>query len=360
MSPTKTGSKIQLSFEQMELHTKHPFGISYGTSSQHISVLVRLRHGDFEGLGEACPVTYHGETISTVEALLKEWKDADILGDDPFALAEITKRLDKHVAGNTAAKSAVEMALHDLLGKVVGQPTYRLLGLQGSPCPITDFTIGIDSLDVVEKKTAEAVEAGYKALKVKQGTSYDREIIKRVRKVAKDLPLRVDANGGWTVKQAIEMSKFLAEHGVQFIEQPLPKFALKQDFQFVKEHSPLPIFADESIGRANDVARLAGAIDGVVVKLAKTGGITEALKVIHVARAHGLQIMFGCMVESSLGVTAAAQLQSLCDYLDLDGAMLLADDPFDGAVYDDGHLILSDRPGLGVVPRGGSKQKSRH
>lgn len=351
MSPTKTGCAIALSHERLVMHTKHPFGISYGTASQHQSVLVRLKYGDLEGLGEASPVSYHGETMSTVEALLDEWKQSDLFGDDPFAIAAVSKRMDKRVAGHYSAKSAIEMALHDLIGKTAGQPTWKLLGLSGLSAPITDFTIGIDSLDVVEKKTAEAVEAGYKALKVKQGTTYDREIIKRVRKAAKDLPLRVDANGAWTPKHAVEMSHFLAEHHVQFIEQPLPKHALVEDFRFVKERSALPIFADESVCTSRDVARLAGAVDGVVVKLAKTGGITEALNVITTARAHGMEVMFGCMVESSLGIAAAAQLQSLCDYLDLDGGLLLADDPFDGPAYKDGHLILSDRPGLGAVQK---------
>jgi L-alanine-DL-glutamate epimerase-like enolase superfamily enzyme len=242
------------------------------------------------------------------------------------------------------------MALHDLVGKIVGQPVFRLLGLSSLTTPVTDFTIGIDSLETVELKTVEAVEQGYKILKVKQGTAYDREIIETVRKVAPDLPLRVDANGGWTPKVAIAMSHYLATRGVQFIEQPLPKYAHVEDWRFVRERSPLPIYADESICRAYDVARLAGAIDGVVVKLAKTGGLIEALKVIHTARAHGLQIMFGCMIESSIGVTAAAHLQALVDHLDLDGALLLAKDPYLGAEYEDGYLRLPSRPGLGVVP----------
>jgi L-alanine-DL-glutamate epimerase-like enolase superfamily enzyme len=175
-------------------------------------------------------------------------------------------------------------------------------------------------------------------------------VIGKVRKVAPKIPLRVDANGGWTTKQAIAMSKFLFENDVQFIEQPLPKYAHVDNWRLVREHSPLPIFADESIMRSADVARLAGTIDGVVVKLAKAGGLSEALKVIHTARAHGLQVMFGCMIESSLGVTAAAQLQSLCDHLDLDGSLLLANDPFIGVQYHDGYLRLPDAPGLGVRP----------
>jgi L-alanine-DL-glutamate epimerase-like enolase superfamily enzyme len=161
----------------------------------------------------------------------------------------------------------------------------------------------------------------------------------------------VDANGAWTAKQAIDMAHFLAEHGVQLIEQPLPRQASVDDFRFVRQGSPLPIFADESCCTSKDVARLANAVDGVVIKLAKTGGLLEALRVIHTARAHGMQLMFGCMVESSLSINAAVHLASLVDYLDLDGALLLANDPFDGVVFDDGILRLPDRPGLGAVPR---------
>jgi L-alanine-DL-glutamate epimerase-like enolase superfamily enzyme len=351
LSTMTVKSAMEMSFEPLVLRTKHPFGISYGTTTDSTNVLVKLRYEGHEGVGEGSPVEYHNESPSTAMAVLKDWSESGILGCNPFEISEICKRLDKDISGNFAAKSAVEMALHDLVGKLVGQPTWRLLGFENAKYPMTDFTIGIDSLDVVEKKTIEAVEAGYKMLKVKQGTAFDKEIIQRVRKHAPNLPLRVDANGGWTVKQAIRMSHFLAEHGVEFIEQPLPKHALVSDFRIVREQSAIPIFADESICRSYDVAKFAGAIDGVVVKLAKTGGLLEAIKVIHTARAHGMQVMFGCMIESSVGISAAAQLQSLCDYLDLDGAMLLANDPYSGAEYKDGYLMLPDRPGLGVLPR---------
>jgi L-alanine-DL-glutamate epimerase-like enolase superfamily enzyme len=351
LSTTKLKSAIELSFEPLVLRTKHPFGISYGTTSDSTNILVKLKYDKFEGLGEASPVEYHNESPATAMAVLKDWREGDLLGSNPFEIIEICKRLDKSISGNFAAKSAIEMALHDLVGKIVGQPTWRLLGFENAKYPMTDFTIGIDSLDVVEKKTIEAVEAGFKMLKVKQGTAYDEEIIKRVRKHAPKLPLRVDANGGWTVKQAIRMSHFLAEHNVEFIEQPLPKNAQVEDFRMVRKQAAIPIFGDESICRSYDVAKFAGAIDGVVVKLAKTGGLLEAIKVIHTARAHGMQVMFGCMIESSIGVTAAAQLQSMCDYLDLDGAMLLANDPYNGAEYKDGYMTLPDRPGLGITAR---------
>ncbi len=350
---TTLTKNISFTFEPLDLATAHPFGISYGTSTATRNVLVKVSFEGVTGLGEAAPASYHSEkreTVMAVLTLLKE-REAEVFGNDPFAIEEITNRMDKVVAGNYAAKSAIEMALHDLTGKLANQPTYKMMGLSGTNYPMTDFTIAIDELSVIEKKTKEAVAAGYKMLKVKLGTSYDHQIIEIIRKVAPELPLRVDANGGWSVKEAIKKSEFLASHNVEFIEQPLPKNSHVDDFRFVKERSPLPIFADETACRAFDVARLAGAVDGVVIKLAKCGGLLEARRAIAVARAHGMKVMFGMMIESSIGVTAAAQLQSLCDYLDLDGALLLKNDPYDGATYDDGYLRLPDRPGLGVIER---------
>ncbi len=353
MKTAANTKSIAISFERLTLTLAYPFGISYGTADESHNILVKLNFEGHEGLGEASPASYHNETPDTVLAVLEEIasKQVEILGADPFAAVEVARRMDLMVSGNYAAKSAIEMAMHDLAGKICQQPTYKMLGLSGHKYPMTDFTIGIDSPEMIERKTKEAVEAGYKMLKVKQGTSYDREIIKCVRKHAPNLPLRVDANGGWNVKQAIEMSKFLAEHGVEFIEQPLPKNALVEDFRLVRQNAAIPIFADESVCRSVDVARLAGAVDGVVVKLAKCGGLSEAIRVIAAARAHGMQVMFGMMIESSIGVTAAAQLSSLCDYLDLDGALLLKNDPYEGAEYDEGYMRLPERPGLGVQLR---------
>lgn len=351
MSSLKT--KLDLSFEVLKMRTKHPFGISYGSSSDSFSVLVRLRYGEYEGFGECAPASYHSESIATVLAVLEDFKKKNVLGDDPFAIEASMRRMDKAIAANAAAKAGVEMAMQDICGKILGKPLQQMLGLSELPAPITDFTIGIDNLEMLERKTKEAVADGFKVLKVKQGTDYDREIIKTVRKHAADIPIRVDANGAWAPKQAVEMSKFLAEHNVQFIEQPLPKFAPLEDWRFVHEHAQLPIFADETCMRSLDAARLgaAGVVDGIVVKLAKTGGISEAIKLIHTARAHNLKVMIGCMIESSIGISAAAHIAPLVDYLDLDGAMLLAEDPFEGAFYKDGQMLINDRPGLGVSPR---------
>lgn len=341
---------IQLSFEPLILPRLHPFGTSYKITAESHHVLVRLHWKNVEGLGEAAPIHYHNETADTVSVILQMWQEKNILGEDPFAIVEITKRLDESVLGNAAAKAAVEMALYDLCGKIVGQPTYKMLGLSGLKTALTSFTIGIDSLDRMKKKVEEALKADHKILKVKQGTPYDKDIITCIREIAPHIPLRVDANGAWTVKQAIAMSHFLAENQIELIEQPLPKHASYEDFCLVRQQSPLPIFLDESICRSPDVSRFAHATDGVVVKLAKTGGILEALKVIFTARSHGMQILLGCMVESSIGITAAAHLAGLVDYVDLDGNLLLAHDPFVGATYEKGYLKLTERPGLGIVP----------
>lgn len=340
---------IQLSFEPLKLPRINPFGTAYNVVTESDHILVRLRWENIEGLGEAAPVHYHSETADTVSVILQMWQRQNILGDDPFAIAEIAKRLNASIYGNASAKAAVEMALYDLCGQIVGQPIYKMLGLPGLKSAMTSFTIAIDSLDKMEKKTEEALKANHKILKVKLGTQYDKEIIECVRRKAPNLPLRVDANGAWTVKQTIAMSHFLADHQIELIEQPLPKQASYEDFCLVRQMSPVPIFLDESISIGTDVSHFAHAMDGIVVKLAKTGGLLEALKVIFTARSHGVQILLGCMVESSIGITAAAHLAGLVDYLDLDGNLLLAHDPFQGVEYHNGHLKLTERPGLGVI-----------
>lgn len=343
--------KIKLKFEPMLLTTKHPFGISYGSKATTENILVKLEYQDLVGYGESSPSSYHDETISTVSALYSQWAESDILGSDPFCLQAIRARLDKFVSRNYSAKAGIEIALHDLIGKLLDKPVIEILGLKGLKPPITDFTIGIDTLEIVEKKTREALEQGFKYLKVKQGTDYDKEIITTIRSVTPDIPIRVDANGAWTPKEAIEMSRFLSQHNVQFIEQPLPKYASKSDWELTQSGSRLPIFGDESICNSSDVARLSDCLDGVVVKLMKTGGLTGALEVIKTARAHGLKVMIGCMIESSAAISAACQIAPLVDYLDLDGALLLSDDPFLGAQYKDGYLELPDLPGISAVPR---------
>jgi len=350
--------QIKLSFEKQILKTKMPFGISYGTKSDAKNILVKLTYGDenITGYGEAAPAPYHGETIDTVWALLQAWSESEILGDDPFAIAEINNKLDKFISENYAAKCAIDVALHDLSGRLANLSLSKMLGLSGlqAQMPQTDFTIGLDTIEIIKQKTSDAIKEGFQILKVKQGTAngieYDKQIIKAIREVAPNTTLRVDANGGWTPKQAVSMSHFLAEQGVQYIEQPIHKHSSPQDFKYVKNHSAIAIFADESVMRAKDIIRLADCVDGVVMKLTKTGGIQEGLKFIQMARACDLQVMIGCMLESSCGITAATHLAPLADYLDLDGALLLANDPFNGATCKSGLLEIPDGPGLGISP----------
>jgi L-alanine-DL-glutamate epimerase-like enolase superfamily enzyme len=347
-------SAINLSFEDLILHPIHPWGISYGTTTANHNILVRLRYGDHIGLGEAAPRQYHDESPESVKKQLEKWQRENILGSDPFAILQICTRLDARSEGikHSAARAAVEMALYDLIGKISNAPTYKMLGLSKLPLPPTSFTIGIDDLDLVEKKTAEAIAAGFKILKVKLGTTYDRAIVESVRRVAPKVPLQVDANGAWDAKEAIAKSHFFAEHGIRFMEQPLSKNARVEEFAQLKKQSQVPVFVDESVSNSADVLKFAGAVDGVVIKLAKTGGMMLALSAIQAARTNSLQIMFGCMIESSVGIAAACQLAGLADYADLDGALLLADDPFVGPTLDNGCLQLSNRPGLGVVAKG--------
>jgi L-alanine-DL-glutamate epimerase-like enolase superfamily enzyme len=251
------------------------------------------------------------------------------------------------VAGQRSAEAAVDMALHDLAGHRLGVPLYELFGLDRSQAPQTSFTIGMDAPDVVARKVREA--AAYPILKVKMGSADDREVLTAVRDTT-DRPVRVDANEGWTPAEAVERLRWLARMGVEFVEQPLPADQIDQT-RALRRQSPLPFYADESVHRAEDIPRLAGAFDGINIKLMKCGGLAEARRMIAVARAHGLKVMLGCMIESSVAITAAAHISPLVDTADLDGNLLLDHDPFSGATVADGRIVLPDLPGLGVRPR---------
>jgi len=340
---------IELSFEDLDLTLTDPFGISRGTTEVARNLVVQLTHGGLIGLGEAAPGRTHGETRETARAFLENVQESKVLGKDPFAVDAIMHALDRLAAGHNSVKAAIDMALWDLIGKITGLPLYKHLGLAGESQAINDMTIGIDTVPEMVRKASDAVKAGFKILKIKLGTDYDQDIILAIRReIGSDVIFRVDANCAWTPKHAIRMAHFLADQNVQLIEQPIPRESPLADYELVRRNSTLPIFADESIRRAPDVVRLASGIDGIVVKLAKTGGIKNAIQLIHTAEALNLQIMFGCMIESSLGITAACQIASLVDFLDLDGALLLADEPFEGVTWKEGQMQLPDRPGLGV------------
>ena len=332
--------------EILQLRTKHPFVIARGGSADYPTVMVRLIDRDgVEGWGEAAPSAYYAETPDTVIAALKKY--APVLeGADAFAIEDIEAELLKTMRGNPSTRAAISTALHDLAGKRLGVPVWKMWGLDPAKSPRTSYTIGIASDDELRKRIAEAAQ--YPILKIKLGTDRDEQIIRIVREAAPDKLLRVDANTGWSTKRALKMIPILARAGVEFVEQPLPADDLR-GLKFVRDRSELPIVADESCLVASDVPRLAGVVDGVNLKLAKCGSLIEARKIIHVARANHLRVMCGCMVESSLAITAAAQFAPLLDDADLDGGALLANDPFHGVTIERGVLKFPEGPGLGVT-----------
>jgi L-alanine-DL-glutamate epimerase-like enolase superfamily enzyme len=341
---------VKLTFDVLDLDTKHAFNIARETApSSRRMVWVRVADEDgVEGWGEASPQPFYGETADTVLAALPRLADAlqSATNGDPFALEAADAALHRALAHNGAARAAVSAALHDLVGKRLGVPVWKLWGLDPAAAPRSSFTIGIDSLEVMRQKVREA--AAYPILKIKVGTDRDREILAMIREEAPGKVVRVDANTAWTAKQAIAAMPMLAEFGIEFVEQPLPAHDLA-GLKLVREHSPLPIIADESVENAADVAKLAGVVDGVNIKLAKCGSLREAVRIVHAARAHGMSVMLGCMIESTLGIAAAIQLTPLVDYVDLDGAALLARDPFAGpGLQADGSVRFNDAPGLGV------------
>ena len=338
---------MKLSHQTIELNPTHPFVISRGGYSHHRNVIVRLTDDDgLEGYGEAAPNRYYGESVSTVIAALGQFKPV-LERADPFSLESIESHLNRVLRGNASAKGAVSSALHDLVGKRLGLPVYRIWGLDAATIPQSSFTIAIAENHELERRVAEARE--YPILKIKLGTDRDAEIVRVIRNAAPEKRLRVDANAAWTAKHAVRMSDFLAEHGVEMLEQPVAANDI-EGLRFVRKRSKLPVFADESCLVASDVARLAGAVDGINIKLAKCGSLREAMRMVHAARALDMQVMAGCMIESSLGISAIAQISPLLDYADFDGAALLSSDPFRGASIDGGFIQLSDSPGLGATP----------
>ena len=337
---------MKISHEILTLRTKHPFTIARGGSSEFRVVWVRVTDSDGnEGWGEASPSKFYGETADTVVAILPRLAEA-IDGISPWSLEEIEHQLDLAVRFNGAAKSAVSAALHDLAAKRLDVPLWKMWGLDPAKSPRSSFTIGIGDAAELRRKVAEAGE--YPILKVKLGSDHDEEILHVVRESAPDKVLRVDANAAWTPKQALRMMDALVRHGVEFVEQPLPAHDL-DGLRFVRERSPLPIIADESCVTSADIPRLVGAVDGINIKLGKCGGLREALRMIAAARTHGMLVMCGCMIETSLGITAAAHFAPLLDYADLDGAALVANDPFIGVSIAGGRIALRDAPGLGVT-----------
>ena len=340
---------MKLSHEVVALRTTHPFVIARGGSSEYRVVRVTVTDDDgATGWGEAAPSKHYGETADTVVAALPVL-GAVLEGADAWSLEALEHGMAKALRFNASARAAVSAALHDLAAKRLGVPLYRMWGLDPAASPPTSFTIGIAPDEAtLRERVREA--SSYPVLKIKLGSSWDERIMRVVREMEPAKVLRVDANAAWTPKHALEMIPRLAELGVEFVEQPLPAHNIV-GLRFVRERSALPIVADESCLVSTDIPALEGAVDGINIKLAKCGGLREALRMVATARAHGMLVMCGCMVESSLGITAAAHLAPLLDCADLDGAALVANDPYLGATIDRGVVVLPTGAGLGVRAR---------
>ena len=337
---------LRLDTEVLSLTTRHPFIIARGGQSDYRTLMVRIVDEDgAEGWGEAAATRFYGETLDTVQAALLTY--APLLGDDPFQLDAIERRLEIAMRGNAAARAAISAALHDLVGRKLGIPVWKLWGLDPAMAPRSTFTIGIDTPEMIRLKVNEAAE--YPILKIKLGSTRDMELLETIRG-ATDRELRVDANCGWTASHAVRMLPVLEEFGVTVLEQPVPPGDL-DGLAHIRRAARIPLIADESCVVSGDIPALAGRVDGINIKLAKCGSLREAMRMIAIARSHQMMVMVGCMIESSLGITAAAQVTPLVDIVDLDGAALLRNDPFSGATIAGGQLALPDAPGLGVRRR---------
>ncbi len=331
------------------VHTTHPFVIARGGATEHRLIRVRVIDRDgVEGWGEAAPNRFYGETADTALGALERLKPI-VEACDAWALEDVELEMNRALRFNGSVKSAISAAMHDLAGKRLGVPLYRLWGLDPAKAPLSSFTISIAASDAELRQRVEQASA-YPVLKVKLGTDHDEQIVRTVRAAAPDKVLRVDANAAWTPKQALAMMDVLVECGVDYVEQPLPPHDL-DGLRFVRDRAPLSIIADESCVVATDIPKLAGVADGINIKLSKCGGLREALKMIATARSHGMLVMAGCMIETSLGITAAAHFAPLLDYADFDGAALLADDPYTGATIVGGRISIPSGPGLGVLRR---------
>lgn len=339
------GGKMKMKFFPYELKLKHVFTVASFSRTTTPDVQVEIEYEGVTGYGEASMPPYLGQTVDSVMTFLSK-VDLEQF-NDPFELEDILAYVDSLSPGDTAAKAAVDIALHDLVGKLLGAPWYKIWGLNKEKTPSTTFTIGIDTPDVVREKTLE-VAGQFNILKVKLGRENDKEMIRTIRSVS-TLPIAIDANQGWKDKYyALDMIHWLKELGIVMIEQPMPKEQL-EDIAWVTQQSPLPVFADESLQRLSDVAALKGAFTGINIKLMKCTGMREAWKMVTLARALDMKVMVGCMTETSCAISAAAQFSPVVDFADLDGNLLISNDRFKGVEVLKGKITLNDLPGIGVI-----------
>lgn len=346
MGAGKSGGALKLSYKPYELQLRHVFTVAASSRTTTPVVLTTIEYDGIKGFGEASMPPYLGESHESVLNFLSKVNLEQF--SDPFMREDILAYVQGIMPGNHAAKASLDIALHDLTGKLLGQPWFRLWGLDPRKAPVTSFTIGIDTADVVREKTLEA--NAFKLLKIKMGRDNDREMIDTVRSVT-DVPVFVDVNQGWKDRNyALEMANYLSQRGALFIEQPMPKEQV-DDIAWLTENSPLPIIADEALQTVDDLLLMKGVYSGINIKLMKCGGMDAAYKMITMARQMGMKILIGCMTETSCAVSAAAQLSPLVDWADLDGNLLISNDLYEGMTVVDGKVTLPDRPGIGIIEK---------
>jgi L-alanine-DL-glutamate epimerase-like enolase superfamily enzyme len=334
---------MKLTFEPYTLELKHVFTIATSSRTTTPVMLTKIEYDGFVGYGEASMPPYLGESQDTAAKFLSKVDLSQF--KNPFELETILDYVDSIEEKNTAAKASVDIALHDLIGKMMKQPWYNIWGYDKTKTPYTSYTIGIDTPEVVRQKVKEADE--YKVLKVKLGRETDKEMIETIRSVT-DKPLTVDVNQGWKDKEfALDMIHWLNERGIEFVEQPIPKEQI-DDIAWLTEKSPLPTIGDESVQRIEDVKKAYGVYSGINIKLMKCTGMREANNMVILARSLGMKVMLGCMTETSCAISAAAQLSPMVDWADLDGNLLISNDPYKGVAVIDGKVILNDNPGIGL------------
>lgn len=344
--PVTRSGRLNLSFAPYELKLRHAFNLAKNQRTTTPGVQVQLEYDGIVGYGEASMPPYLGESVDSVCKFLGSLDLSQF--SDPFRIEDIHAYMDSVAPNDRAAKASVDIALYDLLGKIMGQPWYKIWGLNPDNAPNTSYTISYQS-DPAEMQKEIDETKDFKIIKVKMGVGHDKEIVEELRKHS-DVPICVDANQGWDDKyHALDMCKWLADQGCVFVEQPMPK-EMFEETAWVRERSPLPLIADEFLQRLPDVRRASEAYDGINIKLMKSTGLHEAHKMATLARALGMKVMLGCMTETSCAVTAAAQLSPMVDWADLDGNLLIANDIFDGIQIVDGKVTIPDRPGIGVVP----------
>ena len=334
---------LKLTFEPYDLQLKHVFTLAKSSRSTTPIMLTKIEYDGVVGYGEASMPPYLGESQKTAAKFLSALNLNQF--SDPFRIEEVLDYVDKSAPGNTAAKASVDIALHDLTGKLMGQPWYKIWGYAAETTPSTSFTIGIDKPEVVQQKTKEAAE--FNILKVKLGRENDKEMIETIRSVS-DVPLCVDVNQGWEDKvKALEMIHWLKERGIVYVEQPMSKEKI-DDIAWLNENSPLPVIADEAVQRLSDIKKTVGVYSGINIKLMKCTGMREAHKMINLAQANGMKVMIGCMTETSCAISAAAQLSPQAEWADLDGNLLISNDPYNGVKVIDGKIALNNKPGIGI------------